>query len=155
MYTNQMESVKLLIAAGVSVEDKNSSIFSPLTTALREGYREIVAYLLRDGGTDINAPREHLPIVKVLRKYHGENTEILELLLEHNADPNKLYQGWNAIIQAVENGDTDILRLLSKKAGVDLEIKDEIGRNVIEIAVSRGWDDVVQILTDGNIRLRK
>jgi ankyrin repeat protein len=33
---NQLESVKLLLAAGVSVEDKNCGVFSPLTSAIRE-----------------------------------------------------------------------------------------------------------------------
>lgn len=151
---NQLESVKLLIAAGVSVEDKNGGVFSPLTTALRENRREIVHYLLNDGGADVNAPGEHLPVVKALRRFHGEDTEMLELLLEHGADPNKLYRGWNGIMQAVENGDADVLRLLSEKAGVDLEIKDEMGRNVVEMAGSRGWDEAVQILTQGDLRLR-
>jgi ankyrin repeat protein len=152
---NQLESVKLLIATGVSVEDKNGGVFSPLTTAIREDRREIVSYLLNDGGADVNSPGEHLPIVKALRRYHGKDTEIMELLLEHGADPNKIYRGWNAIMQAVENGDVDILRLLSQMAGVDLEVKDEMGRTVVEMAASRGWDEAVQVLTEGNIRLKK
>ncbi|KAF8851011.1 ankyrin [Acephala macrosclerotiorum] len=152
---NQLESVKLLIAAGVSVEDKNGGVFSPLTTSIREDRREIVAYLLNDGGADVNAPGEHLPIVKALRRYHGEgDTEIMEMLLEHGADPNKIYRGWNAIMQAIENGDAEILRLLSRKAGVDLEAKDEMGRTVVEMAASRGWDEAVQILMEGDVGLR-
>jgi ankyrin repeat protein len=152
---NQLESVKLLIAAGVSVEDKNGGVFSPLTTAIREDRREIVAYLLSEGGADVNAPGEHLPVVKALRRYHGQgDTEILEMLLAHGADPNKIYRGWNGIMQAVENGDEEILRLLSRKAGVDLEIRDELGRTVVEMAASRGWDEAVQILMEGDLRLR-
>jgi ankyrin repeat protein len=152
---NQLESVKLLIAAGVSVEDKNGGVFSPLTTAIREDRREIVSYLLSEGGADVNAPGEHLPIVKALRRYHGNDTEIMELLLKHGADPNKIYRGWNAVMQAIENGDTDVLRLLSQKAGVDLEVEDEMGRNVVDMAASRGWTEAVQILTDRDIRLKK
>jgi ankyrin repeat protein len=153
---NQLESVKLLKAAGVSVEDKNGGVFSPLTTAIREDRREIVSYLLDVAGVDVNAPGEHLPIVKALRRYHGENdTEIMELLLNHGADPNKMYRGWNGIMQALENGDADILKFLSRKAGVDLKVKDEMGRTVVEMAASRGWDEAVQILLDGDVTLRK
>jgi ankyrin repeat protein len=152
---NQLESIKLLIAAGVSVEDKNGGVFSPLTTAIREDRREIVSYLLSEGGADVNSPGEHLPIVKALRRYHGKDTEIMELLLKHGADPNKIYRGWNAVMQAIENGDADVLRLLSQKAGVDLEVEDEMGRNVVDIAASRGWTEAVQILTDRDIRLKR
>ena len=152
---NQLESIKLLIAAGVSVEDKNGGVFSPLTTAIREDRREIVSYLLNDGGADVNAPGEHLPIVKALRRYHGNDTEIMELLLKHGADPNKIYRGWNAVMQAIENGDADVLRLLSQNAGVDLEVEDEMGKNVVDMAASRGWTEAVQILTDRDIRLKR
>ncbi|KAH8687960.1 ankyrin repeat-containing domain protein [Tricladium varicosporioides] len=156
VHAGQMESVKLLIAAGVSVEDKNGGVFSPLTTAIREDRREIVQYLLDEAGADINAPGEHLPVVKALRRYHGEgDTEILEMLLERGADPNQMYRGWNGVMQAVENGDEDVLKLLSRKAGVDLEVKDEMGRTVVEMAASRGWDEAVQILTAGDMGLKE
>ncbi|TVY68950.1 Ankyrin repeat and KH domain-containing protein [Lachnellula suecica] len=148
---NQLESVKLLLAAGVSVEDKNGGVFSPLTTAIREYRKEIVAYLLKDAGADVNAPGEHLPIVKALRRYHVGDTEIMEMLLEHGADPNRMYRGWNGFMQAVENGDLDVLKLLSRKVGVDLEVKDELGRNVVEIAEFRGWTEGVQVLEENDV----
>jgi len=154
-HANQLESIKLLLAAGVSVEDKNGGVFSPLTTALREDRREIVRFLLSGGGADVNAPGEHLPVVKALRRFHGEDTQMLELLLDHGADPNKVYRGWNGFMQAVENGDADVLKLLCQKAGANLEIKDDMGRTVAEMAASRGWDEAVQILKDGDLRLRR
>lgn len=147
----QLESVKLLINAGVSVEDKNGGVFSPLTSAIREDRRDIVEFLVKEGGADINSPGEHLPVVKALRR-HREDTEILEFLLEHGGDPNKLYRGWNGIMQAVENGDETVLRLLAEKSGVDLEVRDELGRTVTEIAASRGWDEAVEILYEGRLK---
>ncbi|KAF5964013.1 ankyrin protein 3 [Fusarium bulbicola] len=144
---DQLESVKLLLAAGVSVEDKNGGVFSPLTSAIREDRKDIVWFLINEGGADINAPGEHLPVVKALRRYRGDS-EILEFLLEHGADPNKVYRGWSGVMQAVENGDEKILRLLGEKAGFDLDVKDELDRSVTEIAASRGWDEAVQILKE-------
>ncbi|KAI9172748.1 Ankyrin repeat and KH domain-containing protein [Paramyrothecium foliicola] len=145
---NQLESVKLLLAAGVSVEDKNGGVFSPLTSALRENRRDIVRYLISEGGADVNSPGEHLPVVKALRRFRGEDTEMLELLLEKGADPNKVYRGWNGIMQAVENGDLDVLKLIVKKCGVDLTVKDDLGHTVTEIAASRGWDEAVGVLVE-------
>lgn len=151
---NQLESVKLLLAAGVSVEDKNGGVFSPLTTAIREDRKDIVKFLLDEGGADVNAPGEHLPIVKALRRFHTDDeSETLEhmlgLLLDKGADPNKVYRGWNAMMQAVENGDANILKLLADRCGVDLSARDEMGRAVTEIAASRGWDEAVEILVAG------
>ncbi|ESZ90496.1 hypothetical protein SBOR_9126 [Sclerotinia borealis F-4128] len=148
VHANQLESVKHLLAAGVSVEDKNGGVFSPLTTAIREDRRDIVIYLLDVAGADINAPGEHLPIVKALRRYEGEDTGMIEMLLDRGADPNLVYRGWNAIMQAVENGDVEILKLVAEKAGVDLEVRDEMGRSVSEMAAGRGWIEAVTILHD-------
>jgi ankyrin repeat protein len=149
---SQLESVKLLIAAGVSVEDRNGGVFSPLTTAIRENNKEIVTYLIESCGADVNAPGEHLPIVKAVRRYHGDDT-IMRQLLGHGADPNKMYRGWNAVMQAVENGDAEVLKLLVDKAGVDLSVKDELGRNVTDMASSRGWDEAVKILKGAKTRI--
>ncbi|KAF4451054.1 hypothetical protein F53441_5918 [Fusarium austroafricanum] len=148
---NQLESVKLLLAAGVSVEDKNGGVFSPLTSAIREDRKDIVWFLINEGGADINAPGEHLPVVKALRRYRGDS-EILEFLLEHGADPNKVYRGWNGVMQAVENGDEQILRLLGEKIGFDLDVKDELDRSITEIAASRGWEEAVEILQEYAIK---
>ncbi|KAJ6779997.1 hypothetical protein PWT90_10550 [Aphanocladium album] len=143
---NQLASVKLLRSAGVSVEDRNGGVFSPLTTAIRERRTDIVAYLIGEGGADVNAPGEHLPLVKALRRCQTVHTEIIDMLLEKGADPNKMYRGWNGIMQALENGDLEILKKLATAAGVDLEVRDELDRTVIEIAQSRKWEEAVSIL---------
>ncbi|KAL1611193.1 hypothetical protein SLS59_000834 [Nothophoma quercina] len=143
---NQLESIKLLLAAGVSVEDKNCGVFSPLTTAIREDNKDIVRYLLDVAGADVNAPGEHLPIVKALRRYHGD-AEILTMVLSRGADINKMHRGWNAILQAVENGDAKILKLLIDMGGsVDLQAIDETGRPVIDIVTERGWEEGLALL---------
>ncbi|KAE8871697.1 hypothetical protein PTNB73_03156 [Pyrenophora teres f. teres] len=133
---NQLESIKLLLAAGVSVEDKNCGVFSPLTTAIREERKPIVRYLLDVANADPNAPGEHLPIVKALRRYSGD-TEIIQMLLTRGADINKMHRGWNAILQAVENGDAEILKLLIDMGGeADLQAVDENGRAVVDISMA-------------------
>ncbi|KAF5850311.1 hypothetical protein GGP41_002577 [Bipolaris sorokiniana] len=143
---NQLESIKLLLDAGVSVEDKNCGVFSPLTTAIREERKVIVRYLLDVANADPNAPGEHLPIVKALRRYSGD-TEIIQMLLTRGADINKMHRGWNAILQAVENGDAKILKLLLDMGGPpDLQALDESGRAVIDIITERGWEEGLGLL---------
>ncbi|RBQ97205.1 hypothetical protein VDGD_05392 [Verticillium dahliae] len=146
---NQLESVKLLLAAGVSVEDRNGGVFSPLTTAIREDNKEITRYLLEEGGADINAPGEHLPIVKAVRRCRGDDTDIIEMLLAKGADVNKIYRGWNAVMQAVENGDAKVLRLLVELGGgADMDAQDEGGRNILEIAAGRGWEEPARAILE-------
>ncbi|KAI8632726.1 ankyrin repeat-containing domain protein [Xylariaceae sp. FL1651] len=146
---DKLESVKLLLASGVSVEDRNGGVFSPLTTAIRERHKDIVQYLLDEAGADPNAPGEHLPIVKALRRYEAPDTDIIEMLLRKGADPNKVYRGHSAVIQAIEMGDAVVLRLLIEKWGVDLEAVDDTGRTPVEIAEMRGWDEGKDILLSG------
>lgn len=45
---DQLESVKLLLEKGVSVEEKNGGVFSPLTTSIREDRKAIFHYLLNE-----------------------------------------------------------------------------------------------------------
>ncbi|KAL7624786.1 hypothetical protein AAE478_006358 [Parahypoxylon ruwenzoriense] len=177
---NQLESIKLLLRAGVSVEDRNGGVFSPLTTAIREDRKEIVHFLLvghpsiplkryayvddwwlsnrientqEEAGADVNSPGEHLPIVKALRRAHGADTEIIELLLRHGADPNKIYRGHNAFIQAIENGDANVLSVLIDRCGVDLNAKDDSGMSITEIAEHREWEEGCRILLAGKAAL--
>ncbi|KAJ6184781.1 hypothetical protein N7519_006082 [Penicillium mononematosum] len=144
---NQLENVKLLIAAGASVEWKNGGVFSPLTTALRECHWVIVRYLLDEAGADPNAPGEHLPLVKAIRRCDDGNFAMIELLLERGADPNKCYRNWNAIMQAIEDRDIRLLQLLIEKGGqVDLTLKDETGTTVLDMANSSGWQEGTKLL---------
>jgi len=62
-----------------------------------------------------------------------------------------MYRGWNAVMQAVENGELSVLKLVldrAKKQGqvVDLDIQDDAGRTVMEIAEGRRWTEAVALL---------
>lgn len=54
----------------------------------------------------------------------------IEHLLARGADINLMYRGWNAVLQALDNGDMQILRLLASKGHPDLTARDEHGRSV-------------------------
>ncbi|CAI4215551.1 unnamed protein product [Parascedosporium putredinis] len=120
---NELESVATLLDAGFYIEEKNSGVFSPLTTAIREHREDIVRYLL-DRGADPNAFGEHLPLVKALRRTDGSNTGT-----------------------AVENGDVEMLRLVASQ-GVDLSVVGEGGRTALGIAKGMGWEEGAQILEE-------
>ncbi|CAK7217239.1 hypothetical protein SCUCBS95973_003078 [Sporothrix curviconia] len=142
----KLESIKMLLAAGVSVEDKTGGVFSPLTTAIREGHRDLVKFLLDEAGANPNAPGEHLPLVKAVRRGHTEEDGgalNLERLLEKGGDINQTYRGWNVVMQILEDGNLDLLKLVVEKSGmpVDLNAADDDGRTVREMAAERAWPE--------------
>jgi len=146
---NELESVKLLLRKGVSIEEKNGGVFSPLTTSIRENRKDIFLHLLHDADppADVNAPGEHLPIIKAIRRHREEDLSYIDALLDKGADVNLMYRGWNAVLQALDNGDLKILKLLARaKGGVDLDVQDESGRSVREILASRGMQEEEAIL---------
>lgn len=146
---NQLESVKLLIAKGVDVEEKNGGVFSPLTTSIRENRKEIFHYLIDEAGADPNLPGEHLPIIKAIRRHREDDMSYIHHLLSKGADINLMYRGWNAVLQAVDNGDTKILSLLAKEGHPDLAARGEDGKSVLEIMHERGLEDEERILLGG------
>jgi ankyrin repeat protein len=146
---NQIESVKLLLAAGVSVEDKNGGVFSPLTTSIRENRKEIFRFLIDEAGADPNAPGEHLPIIKAIRRHRENDLSYIEHLIDKGADINLMYRGWNAVLQAVDNGDVKILKLLAERGSPDLNAQDENGMSVLEIMEDRGLREEEHILLGG------
>ncbi|KAL1899514.1 hypothetical protein Sste5346_002913 [Sporothrix stenoceras] len=147
----KLESIKMLLAAGVNVEDKTGGVFSPLTTAIREGHRDLVKFLLDEAGANPNTPGEHLPLVKALRRgHHDEDGGALNLerLLEKGGDINKTYRGWNAIMQVLEDGNLPLLKLLVEKSGtpVNLDAADDDGRTVRQMAAERAWPEGEEFL---------
>ena len=147
---DQIESVKLLLVKGVDVEEKNGGVFSPLTTSIREDRKAIFRYLLDEAGADPNLPGEHLPIIKAIRRHRENDMSYMKHLLNRGADINLMYRGWNAVLQALDKGDTKILQLLADLGTPDLNARDEDGNSVLEIMEERGMTDEEQILLGGS-----
>ena len=65
---------------GVSIEEKNGGVFSPLTTSIREDKKDIFYYLI-ENNADVNAPGEHLPIIKAIRRHRENDLSYIEHLI--------------------------------------------------------------------------
>ncbi|KAM0712545.1 hypothetical protein Q7P37_011642 [Cladosporium fusiforme] len=147
---DQLESVKMLLAKGVDVEDRNGGVFSALTTSIREDRKAIFRYLLDEAGADPNSPGEHLPIIKAIRRHRADDLSYIQHLLERGADMNLMYRGWNAVLQALENGETEVFKLLAASGNPDVDAQDENGRTVLEIMQERGMREELEILLEGS-----
>ena len=73
----------------------------------------------------------------------------IQHLLTKGADINLMYRGWNAVLQALDNGDLKILQLLAREGHPDLSARGEDGRSVAEVMHERGLDEEEKILTSG------
>ncbi|KAM0696048.1 hypothetical protein Q7P36_004531 [Cladosporium allicinum] len=147
---DQLDSVKMLLAKGVDVEDRNGGVFSALTTSIREDRKDIFTFLLDEAGADPNSPGEHLPIIKAIRRHRADDLYYIRHLLERGADMNLMYRGWNAVLQALENGETEVFKLLAESGNPDLEAQDENGRTVLDMMQERGMREELQILLEGS-----
>ncbi|KAK5735461.1 hypothetical protein LTR17_008159 [Elasticomyces elasticus] len=163
----KLESVKLLLAKGVDVEEKNGGVFSPLTTSIREDCKDIFRFLLDEAGADPNSPGEHLPIIKAIRRHRENDLSYIKHLIASGADINLMYRGWNGtynptscsrleasraactVLQALDKGDTQTLRLLADLGTPDLTARDEDGNSVLEIMRERDMKEEERILLGG------
>lgn len=100
-------------------------------------------------GADPNLPGEHLPIIKAIRRHREDDLSYIKHLLAKGADINLMYRGWNAVLQALDKGDTQTLRLLAELGTPDLNAKDEDGNTVLQIMEERGMKEEEEILLQG------
>ncbi len=142
---NKLDSVKLLVEAGVGIEDKMHGLFSPLSTAVRDGREPIVKYLVEEAGAGVNTAGEHLPLVMAVIRGRDE---LATYLLDKGADPELRFKGRNAVMQAVELNKDGMLKKFLANGRVDLELVDELGRTALDIAAAKGYDGMVGVLIE-------
>lgn len=105
-----------------------------------------------------------------IRRHREDDMSYIEHLIKKGADINKMYRGWNAVLQALDNGDMQILRLLATMGSPDLTARDEHGRSVYvlssdfyfeavtdlfsreEMMHERGLEEEISILLGGGIK---
>jgi ankyrin repeat protein len=141
-----------LIAAGASVQARDSRGAMPLTHAAREGRLKLVALFLAsgapidarnvDGGTALFAAAEH------------EKPGTVKLLLAKGADPNLIGRsGLTPLIAAAFAGNDRIVEELLAH-GADPKVIDSTGKAAMTYAAARGFDDVVRRLLGAGLDAR-
>jgi ankyrin repeat protein len=67
VFYDSIESVRILLDAGVDPNEKKDNIFSPISTATRDNRPEILSLLL-SRGADPNLEGQQLPLVMGVRR---------------------------------------------------------------------------------------
>ncbi|KAF8850915.1 ankyrin [Acephala macrosclerotiorum] len=143
VYHNKMESIDILLEAGVLINEKHRNHYSPLTTAIRDNRIDILKRLISKDA-DPNTPGEGLPFVNAVR---FEDRQRLRLLLDAGADVNKQIKGQSALTEACDRIMVENVKLLLER-GADVDLMDEAGKSAMDIAANKGYDDIVILLLD-------
>lgn len=129
-------------------------VLSRLAKAILLNQLDRVQSCLEDGDTaDVEVTEEGLTGLMYV-SYWGEQATV-KLLLEHGANPNAaLKDGTTALMKAVEqNHSVVVLELL--RAGAQVGLRDQEGRNALDYAVQGGLQEMALILTQGDASLER
>ncbi|MBA3916128.1 MAG: ankyrin repeat domain-containing protein [Acidobacteriales bacterium] len=132
-FNGQLDQVKSAIAQGADVNFRGKGGVSPIVVAARNGYLEIVQYLVEHGATidQRDNVREKSALLAAAFKGHSD---ISAYLIEHGADVNaQAVNGWTPLHDAAFIGDFKTVKMLVDH-GARLDIKNQNGRTALQTA---------------------
>jgi ankyrin repeat protein len=163
-----LESTKLLIAAGADVNQTTEYGWTPLLTATNNRHYKLAAWLV-ENGANVNLPNNGgwtpLYLATDNRNIEGgdfpvpkpdmDHLEFLTLLLNHGANPNLRSKddtltrtiftmqwffeaGATPFVRAAQSGDIELMKLLLMH-GADPKIPTDFGDTALSTAAGIGW----------------
>ena len=149
--------IKVLIKAGLDVNEQDLDLDTPLTYAARNNaHSEVIAALL-DAGAKINARNKAGFTPLMLAAEGNSNPDVLTLLISRKAKVNdQANNGATALIQAARfsrNADA-VIQLLRAKS--DVEEHDNSGRTALMHAAEASTDPkVIEALVTGGAKINR
>jgi len=165
---NDLDSVKVLLAAGADVNQVTGYGWSPLLVATQNRYYKLGAYLI-DHGADVNLANKGLwtPLYLAtdnrniesgdypVRKGDMDHLDFIKLLLDHGANVNARIKdstetrtvftnqwldenGATAFLRASQSGDIVLMKLLLAH-GADPKIDTVLHVTALQVAAGIGW----------------
>jgi uncharacterized protein len=166
--SNDLDSVKALLAAGADVNQVTAYGWSPLLVATQNRYYKLAAYLL-DHGADVNLPNKGgwTPLYLAtdnrnieggdypVRKGDMDHLDFIKLLLDKGANVNARMKdstetrtvftnqwldenGATAFLRASQSGDLVLMKLLLAH-GADPKINTALHVSALQVAAGIGW----------------
>ncbi len=141
---NYAPVVSALIQGGADVGVQDPKGRSALGLAAESGRLEIVRTMLADG---VPADPKDKPVSPLVRASRGGHLEIIRLLLDAGADPNRIsaYGNSSALTDAIEQNHLEVVALLLK-AGAKVNTPVEDKRTALHYAIRQKNPDLIQSL---------
>lgn len=134
---NNISMVQFLLDRGADANFNGNEEFSLLELAASNGYREIVKLLLDYGASKIQgrvySKDYNSPLLSAVNNRHYD---VMKLLLERGIDVNqrRTCSGGTALHGAVHNGDIQAVGILLKVHGIDVTIKNCVGKTALDLS---------------------
>ena len=143
----QIEVVRMLIEHGVDVMAKDMMRWTPLHVASQNGQVEVVRTLI-EHGADVMA-KDMFGWSPIHPASHAGQVQVVRMLIKHGADvmaKDKKY-GETPLHTASFRGRVEVIRILIEH-GADVKAKDKLGRTSLCLALDKGQEEAVHILTE-------
>jgi ankyrin repeat protein len=145
-YSNDEQSVFLLIDTGVNVKQTGKKGFTPLHVACQNGHEEIVKILV-DKVDNVNQANKNgfTPLIVACQDGHEK---VVKILIDKGADVNQANEnGATPLYIACQEGHEEIVKILIDK-GADVNQANENGATPLYIACQEGHEEIVKLLID-------
>jgi ankyrin repeat protein len=157
-----LEVVKLLVAAGSSVEAQAGEKLGPLITAILAGHLDVVKYLVEEGGADVTraSPDGRMPIMCAVMQGHAYIVEYLLGRPGVDFDAMATHGEERALTLACGMGHLAVVKLLvAAGSSVEAQAGEEVGPlmaaawgghlHVVKYLVEEAGADVTRADPDG------
>lgn len=142
---NDADSVRMLTAAHVGVNERNYAGITPLTVAAEKGNMEIIK-LLVNNGANVN-DKSSYGFTPLIAAASAGNNEVIDYLLAHGADTTaKDDLGKTAIIYASNINNAKSVLSLSKKDKYSVNLPDNSGNTPLIYAAQHGYVNHINTL---------
>jgi ankyrin repeat protein len=162
------KALPLFFEAGIDINAQNSSGYTALMAAAKNGQAEIVSKLLEQkANVDVQG---YNGLTALILAAENNQFSIVKALLGKNADPNlQDNSGWSALMKAVYRGNTDCVVAIADRSrqevnrgllvaalmnhkdtakallerGAEIDTRADDGRTPLMLAASKGYADLV------------
>jgi len=144
--SNNVASVKQLIAQGVNINELEPNGDAPLVMAAYLGHAEIVKLLL-EAGADVTAVDPGMKATALHAAAYAGRTEVAKLLIQHKIaiDQQGPYNGYTALHDAIWQNNIETAAALIN-AGADFTIKSNSGETALDFARAKHRTEIVALI---------